>query len=108
MYYKQIRNECEDFVLHSVDVTTVNKILKNLDLLKSSGTDQIFAKFLKDGAPVIAIHLANILKLSIKLVFFFPLKCKVAKTKPLFELRIKTEARNYRLISLLHLISKVV
>ena len=71
MYYKQIRNECEDFVLHSVDVTTVNKILKNLDLLKSSGTDQIFAKFLKDGAPVIAIHLANILKLSIKLVFFF-------------------------------------
>ena len=29
-YYKHIRNECEDFVLCSVDVTTVDKILKKV------------------------------------------------------------------------------
>ena len=33
-YYKQIRNECEDFVLHAVEVTTVDKNLKNLDVSK--------------------------------------------------------------------------
>ena len=64
-YYKHIRNEC--FVLYNVDVTTVDKILKNLDVTKVSGIDQIFAKFLKDGAPVIAIHLANIISVTIKL-----------------------------------------
>ena len=29
-YYEHIRNKCEDFVLHNVDVTTVDKILNNL------------------------------------------------------------------------------
>ena len=66
-YYKQIRNECEDFVLHAVEVTTVDKNLKNLDVSKGSEIDQIFTKFPKHGAPVIAIHLANIINLSIKL-----------------------------------------
>ena len=37
----------------------------------------------------------------------FPSKCKTAKIKPLFKKGIKTEAKNYRLISLLPLISKV-
>ena len=75
-YYKQILNECEYFVLHNIEITTVDKILKNLDVSKASGADQISAKFLKDGAPVIAIHLANI-NLSIKLDTF-PSKCKIS------------------------------
>ena len=29
-YYKEIRNKSEDFVLHNVDITSVEKILKNL------------------------------------------------------------------------------
>ena len=49
-----IQNECENFVVHNIDVTTVDKILKNLGVAKASGIDQISAKFLKDGAPVIA------------------------------------------------------
>ena len=28
-YYKKIHNKCEDFVLHNVDITAVEKILKN-------------------------------------------------------------------------------
>ena len=59
-YYKHIRNKCEGFVLHNVDVTTVDEILKNLNVAKASGIYQISAKFLKKGAPVIAIYLANI------------------------------------------------
>ena len=66
-YYKKISNKCEELVLHNVDTTSVEKILKNLDGAKASGIDQICAKFLKDGAPVIAVHLANVVNLSIKL-----------------------------------------
>ena len=107
MYYKEIRNKCEDFVLHNVDVTSVEKILKNLDVTKASGIDQTSARFLKDGAPVIAIHLANIINLSIKLDTS-PSQCTIAKIKPLFKKGTKTEAKNYRPISLLPLISKVI
>ena len=99
--FKHIRNKCEDFVL--CDVTTIAKILKNVDVAKASGIDQISAKFLKNCAPVIAIYLTNIINVSIKLDTF-PSKCKIAK-KPLC---FKTEAKNYRPISLFPLISNVI
>ena len=57
---------------------TVEKILKNLDVAKTPRLDQISARFLKDGAPVISIHLANIINLSIK-IDTFPSQCKIAK-----------------------------
>ena len=105
--YKQIRNECDNFILDYVDVLTVYKILKNLDVTKPSEIDQTSAKFLKDGAPVIAVHPGNIVNLPIKLDIF-PLKWKTSKIKLLLKKRIKTEAKNYRHISLLPLISKLI
>ena len=93
-------NKCEDFVLHDIDITSVEKILKNLDAVKSSGIDQISAEFLKDDAPVIAIHLANIINLFTKLDTF-PSQCKIAKIEHLFKKGIKNKAKNYRLIFLL-------
>ena len=48
---EQIRNEYEGFVLHNVEVTAVDKVLKKLDVVNTSGIDQISAKFLKDGTP---------------------------------------------------------
>ena len=88
--------------MHDVEVTAVEKISKNLDVAKASAIKQFSSKFLKDSAPVIAIHLANITNLSIKLDTF-SLKCKIAKIKPLFKKGVKTEAKNYRTISLLPL-----
>ena len=41
--------------LHNVDITSVEIILKNLDVAKASGIDQISVRFLEDSAPVIAI-----------------------------------------------------
>ena len=38
-YHKQIQKECEEFVLHNVDVTTVDKVLMNVDVAKSSAID---------------------------------------------------------------------
>ena len=70
-------------------------MIKNLDVAKTSEIDQISAKFLKDDAPVIAIHHANIISACIKLDTF-PSKCNVAKIKALFKKGIKTETKNYR------------
>ena len=106
-YYKEIRNKYEDFVLHNVDITSVEKILKNLNVGTVSGINQISTRFLKDGAPVIAIYVANIIDMSIKLDTILS-QCKIARIKPLFKKSIKTGAKNYRPISLLPLISKAM
>ena len=68
---------------------------------------QVSVKFLKDGGPVRAIHLANIINLSIQLNTF-PSQCKIVKIKLLFKKGIKTEDKNYKPISLLLLIWKVI
>ena len=52
------------------------------------------------------IHLTNMINLTIKLDTF-PSQCKIAKIKPLFKNSIITEAKSYRPISLLPLISKM-
>ena len=57
--------ECEDFILHNVDVTTVDKVIKRSDVPKTSGIDQISNKLLKDCRPVITICLTKITNLSI-------------------------------------------
>ena len=89
------------FALHNVDITSFEKVLKTLDSTKASEIDQI--SVLKDGAPVIAIHLANIINLSIK-IWYISIDKQDSKNKT----GIKTETKNYRPISLLPLTSKVV
>ena len=90
-YYKQVQNRCANFLLYNIKTTSVEKILNNLDLTKASRIYQISAKFLKIGAPVIAIHLTSIINRSIKIDAFHQ-KCKIPKLKPLFQKGIKTEA----------------
>ena len=106
-YYKQIQRKCEGFVSHNAEVTSVEKVLITLDVAKASGIDQISAKVFKHGAPVIAIYLAYIINLLIKLDTFLS-QCKIAKIKPSLKKRIKTEVKNYSPISLFPLIPKVI
>ena len=87
-----LKNECEDFAQHNVDVLTIEKTINNLDVAKDSGIDQISVKFLKDGDPVVAIYLVITANVSIKLDIF-PSKCTIGKIKPLFKKGIKTEAK---------------
>ena len=67
----------------------------------------MYAKFLKNGAPVRAINFANVINLPIKLDNF-PSKCKIAKIKSLPKTGLKSEVKNYRPISQLSLIPKVI
>ena len=74
---------------------------------KASGIDNISGKFFKDGAEILAKPISQICNLSIK-KSKFPSQCKIAKVTPLFKKGSKTDPKNYRPISLLPIISKVI
>ena len=69
--------------------------------------DQIPAKFLWDGTEVLTFPLENIINLSIKLLTL-PEECKIAKLKPIFKKGARTDPKNYRPISFLPLVSKII
>ena len=85
----------------------LESILKGLNPSKAAGIDNLSGKFLKDGAHVLARPISELFNLSIKLNSF-PRSCKFAKVKPLFKKGSKTDPQNYRPISLLPLLSKII
>ena len=77
----------------------------NID--KVAGIDNLFGKFLKDGANILAKPISKICSLFIK-YSIFPTDCQIAKLKPLYKKGSTTLPRNYMPISLLPLISKII
>ena len=106
-YEKNLKLPDSKFSFTSVTEETILKILKELNENKAAGFDNLSGKFLKDGASVLAKPISQICNLSIKYTIF-PSKCKIAKLKPLFKKGSKTAPKNYRPISLLPLISKII
>ena len=86
---------------------TVLKLLKDLDEDKAAGLDNISGKFLKDTATVLAKPISQICNLFIK-SSIFPTDRKIAKLKPLFKKGSKAAPKNYRPLSLLPLVSKII
>ena len=90
----------------NISEEVVEKILLSLNKSKTAGMDQIPAKFLRDGAEVLALPLGNI-----NLSIIFPEECKIAKIaklKRIFKKGARTDTKNYRPISLLPLVSKII
>ena len=69
--------------------------------------NQIAAKDLKEAADIWTYPLSRIINLLVKLSVF-PEECKIATLKTLFKKASKTDPKNYRSISLLPLISKII
>ena len=106
-YAKILCNVSNDFEFSIVSGEDVKKILLSLATSKAAGMEQIPAKHLRDGADVLALPLRNITNLSLKLSTS-PEECKVAKLKPTFKKGARTDPRNYRPISPLPLVSKII
>ena len=106
-YAKTSCNVSNNFELSNVSEKFIKKILLSLDTNKAAGMDQIPVKFLRYGAEVLAFSLRNIINLSIKLSTF-PEECKIAKLKPILKKGARTDPQNYRPISLLPLVSKII
>ena len=102
-YYAQ--TSCN--VFNDLSEEDVQKIFLSLSTSKVSGMDQIPAKFLRVDAEVLALPLGNIINLLITLSTF-PEECKIAKLNPIFKRGARNDPKNYRPISLLPLVSKMI
>ena len=85
----------------------VRKELSSLNPSKSSGPDNIPARLLKEGASEIAPSLAKIFQLSLHLERV-PSVWKDVNVVPLHKRGDKSDAKNYRPISLTSVVSKVM
>ena len=106
-YYQSQNIDKLNFVLSPTTEEIVLKHLQGINTSKAAGLDKLAGKFLKEGASILATPITELCNLSIKLSIF-PKKGKPAKLKPLFKKGSKTEAKNYRPISLLPLVSKII
>ena len=104
-YYEKLPLS-ENFKLDSITEGYLFNLLKNVEVTKAAGLDQISGKFLKDGARILAKPISELCNLSMTLGSF-PNACKIAKVKSLFKKGSKTDPSNYRPISLLPLLPKV-
>ena len=85
----------------------VLSVLKCLDVNKATGPDNIPGRILKESVDVIAPSLCELFNKSIRLGVV-PEEWKCVKIVPVFQKDNKDHAENYRPISLLSLVSKVM
>lgn len=93
--------------LKSVLITYMQRLLQHLDVSKASGLDGIEARFLKLGAVAIAPSLAQLFNASLS-SGVFPDDWKCAVVSPVYKKGDKSDPLNYRPISLLSCVSKVL
>jgi len=89
-----------------VSESTVLKYINHLSHSKATGLDGIPARFVKDGAAVIAGPLTHIINLSL-IQGRVPDDLKMARVVPLYKKSDKTDVGNYRPVSILTIISKI-
>ena len=85
----------------------VLKIMTNIESSKAAGADKLSGRFLKDGSNILEKPIYALCNLSIS-QGVFPNACKFAKLKPIFKKGKKTDPSNYRPISLLLSILKII
>ena len=106
-FYKRFLNTENQFTFSPTSEDEVLKLLKDTKPENAAGIDNLSGRFLKDGAVVLALPISKPCNLSRK-GSKFPLDCKIAKLKPLYKKGSKTNPKNYRPVSLLPLVSKVM
>ena len=107
-FYKRRNPHNKKLALQLVTEEFVFKELCSLNANKSTGLDEIPARFIKDGANVIKIPITAIINRSIT-TGVVPQSMKYARVKPLFKKKNSPfEVGNYRPISILRIVSKIL
>lgn len=95
------------FNIKPVSERDVYKLLSSLDVSKATGCDDIPSRFLKDAATVIVCPLTHVFNLSIKDADV-PTEFKIARVVPLYKKGNKSVEGNYRPVSILPVVSKIL
>ena len=106
-FYASRRNSDMKFNLKHATEEFVYKELCSLNISKSTGLDGIPARFLKDAAPILKVPVTFLINLSIS-EGQVPDELKMAKVKPLFKKNDRLKPENYRPVSILSIVSKVL
>ena len=104
-YIKNTKSEFAAF--HPITIGSVYNLLSGRSRNKATGIDKISSRIIKIAAPVISDSLTHIINQSIA-QSFFPHEWKIARVVPLFESRQRYLPENYRPISVLPVISKIM
>ena len=90
-----------------VDLSTIILTIKELNETNAFGSDGIPFKFIRDALPVVVFYILVIVNTSI-VTLTFPSNWKYPHVLPFFKGGDKNEVSNYRPISLLPILSKVL
>ena len=102
-----INPSISNFSLTETNVGVVHRLIKSLALNEATGLDGISSRLLREAADIVVPSLTYIINFSIR-SGVFPDKWKVAKVLPVYKDDIKSEASNYRPISILPIVSKII
>lgn len=106
-FYSKVTKDHLELKLTHVTEDFIYKEISNLNTFKSTGIDNIPARFIKDGAIVLAKPITYLVNLSIT-TGIVPEELKLARVKPLFKKNSRSEIGNYRPVSILCIISKIL
>lgn len=81
--------------------------IRSLDTTKSTGLDRISPKTLKSAVEIVTPNVLQIINISIQ-TGQFPDVLKLAKLKPFFKSGLKSDPSNYRPVSILPVVSKII
>ena len=95
------------FVFDEVDSDSVKKIIANLDTSKSTGVDEINVKLIKNAGDAIIPSITQLINLSLS-SGTYPDEWKHAKVLPLYKKGDINAIPNYRPISILPTLSKIL
>jgi hypothetical protein len=106
-YYRSKRIFGTSMTLSPVSPHFILKELGALNSRKSTGLDGIFARFLRDGGEALLDPISHIMYMSI-LTEKVPDGFKEAMVTPLFKKRSRLDPENYRPVSVLTVLSKIL
>ena len=97
------------FDIPEISANEIEKIIEQIPVSKATGSDRVRVKLIKAGAKAIAPSLSKLFNLCFSMATAtFPQIWKTAEVVPLFKNGDKTKADNYRPISILPVISKII
>ena len=107
LFYREICVGINKLIFTHISSEDILILIQNIQTNKAAGIDKINGNFFKHGAKKLAKPIAQLCNLSI-ILGTFPDECKIAKLVPLHKKGSKVDPKNYRPISLLPVVSKII